>query len=146
LVIDNKNSAIAVINMKTLNIMSLSFVSVTGHNYRAGAMHIFYEEGSNIMKVPIAFIRSQIPLNKLTEQFLKKMKLPLPRELLVWKKEKKSSKIELSQDEKMLYICEGQKMYQYSLKNGDKKKSIFEGHKNDIKSFTIDNRKNYIYR
>ena len=144
--IDSKKSAIAILNMKTLNIVSLSFVSVTGHNYRAGAKHIFYEEGFNIMKVPISFIRSPTKMSALTEQFLKKMQFPLSREILVWKKDKKSSKFELSQDEKMLYICEGQKMYQYSLKIGNNKKSILEGHKKDIKNFTIDNRKNYLYR
>ena len=66
-------------------------------------------------------------------------------EQVVLAKIKKNSLYDLNLSETKLFLCSGQKLYQYWLTKKNFKKKM-EGHKSDIKNFIIDDNKRFLYR
>lgn len=130
--------------MREMTVLSCSSVPINGKNFKPGSRHIFYQNGSNICKIPIVFVRTRVDLRDLSGLVLRVAPKEF-REKIVLHREKKSSAFELSQDEQMLFICEGQKLFQYIF-SGEKVENQIEEHKRDITQLTMDREKEFLYR
>lgn len=139
-------AAIVNINLISMTIVSLTLVSNKAKNFKLAMKNVYFGENSKIYKIPIENNGSD---SQSVSSFMEIM-INLPEyskinEQVVLAKIKKNSLYDLNLSETKLFLCSGQKLYQYWLTKKNFKKKM-EGHKSDIKNFIIDDNKRFLYR
>jgi hypothetical protein len=143
--ISDSQSVIVKINYKQDKILSFTPISATGKHYRIGLKNIFFEENNIIKSIPIIVLRKVMYLSELNYKLHFYFEYNKTNEKVVFRIKKPLVKLALTNDEKNLFICDGENLFQYYC-DENKIKSKFEGHKKPVKNFILGQRKKHLYR
>ena len=129
-----------------MRVLSHSLAPADGENFKPGSRHIFYQKGAEICKTPIGFVKAELGFGDLAGKLLR-LDMRKFEEIVVLRRDKRSTAFELSQDEQLLFKCEGQKLFMHRLKgNQVEGHTQIEEHKRNIKQLTMDQKKEFLYR